>query len=319
MDKERKFNKSADELNERINNLYGVGNGKPTKTSNLSEADKKEMKKQLVFLIWIVVITIGVLIFLSVHSLLNWDISEPENTNRPIEIRPSIPNGSVDVSNEVIQSMANKFAFNSYNPLYEKNILNLLEGNIEVNKLDFQTKMLLLTSTEEFNTFMFTTTNLKKYNPAAEYNLNITFTEGQLENIAKTVLGEDIVLEHEDFSYAFAYTTESIIYFKAELKDGVYTLNVIDNIKSSFNVYHKLIGAEKMDSTYYLKYAVLYSNSTGIYRDKGFTEFLTSNILDLEKYISRGEVYQFIFNEITVGRETSYYLSDIKLAMSYEK
>ena len=74
-----------------------------------------------------------------------------------------------------------------------------------------------------------------------------------------------------------------------------------------------------MDNTYYLKYAVLYSNSTGIYRDKGFTEFLTSNILDLEKYISRGEVYQFIFNEITVGRETSYYLSDIKLTMSYEK
>lgn len=272
----------------------------------MTEEEQQRFKKILLIFILIIMVILITIIGWFVTSILF-----KEKTNIPVidieeqEQRKSLPSGEIPLDNEIIKELNAMFDFNINNPLYEENILKLFpEGKIEIKELDFQTKMLLITSHKKFKDFMLEKTNLKNYQ-----NKQVILTKEKLNEIAKEIFGEDINLEYENFKY-FYEENEKVAYFDAILDNDKYIFTETTGTPSKIEVYMKLDYVFKTGIDIELKYKTVFINEIGIFKDKGFQTLISINKDNPEKYLSYSEIYNFNYQEIEMF---NYFLNNIEV------
>lgn len=260
----------------------------------MTEEEKQKVKKQMMGLIWLIlIIIIGIIIFFIVSGLIKKD--EKTTNNEPVveeKIPDSLEEGEIDTTNETIQEINKMFSFNINNPLYEENILNLFNSEkVQVEDLNFRTKMLLITSNSIFNNYMLEKTNLKNYKTK-----EVSLTKVKLEELSKEIFGKDINLEHNNFKYYYE-TKEGVTYFDVTLEDDKYIFRETTGTPSQFRVHMNLYYVNKVSVELTLRYQVLFINNNGIYKDKEMTELISTDRYNVENYLNKAEMYDFEYEE----------------------
>ena len=176
----------------------------------MTEDEKKYFKKQVLLLVWIIIIVAAVAVVLMfLPDKKEKDKDKDKKTAEEIEVverDEPLPSGDIDVTNKTIQKINKIFNFETINPLYEKNITKIYgEGIIEIKDLDFQAKMLLITSHSKFHELM------KKKNISNYENSTITLTKEELQSVSNKIFNEDIGLNFENFQYYYQ-ENDKIIY-----------------------------------------------------------------------------------------------------------
>ena len=166
----------------------------------ITPEEKQDIKKTMVILIWIVLIII--FSYILINLLFKFmdkkekQVIEVENEE---EVRESLPDGDIATNNKIIQEIDKMFEFDKRNPLYEENILKIFGNDKKkVEDLDFQSKMLLITSNNIFNNYMINKTNLINYK-----NKEVSITKKKLEELSNEIFGRDINLQHQNFKYYY--------------------------------------------------------------------------------------------------------------------
>lgn len=278
----------------------------------MTEQEKQDIKKQMMFLIWgIIAIIFGYIIINVAMNIFNKE--EEQIVEAPEEPKEVLPDGEIEVTNSIVQEIDKMFTFDIRNPLYEANILKLYSGNkVEVDNLDFQTKMLLITSNSIFNDYMLNETNLKNYK-----NKEVSLTKGKLEELSKEIFGRDINLNHENFKYHFINKNE-VIYFNAELKDNKYIFTETTGKPSSIEVYKQLLSVYKISEEIKFQYKVVFIKNGKVYSDYKLTKLLSNNINNINSTIYNGNTYEFIYN-VDLSKENIYLLNHIKTNSNSEE
>ncbi len=277
--------------------------------------EKQDVKKQMIMLIWVVLIIIfGYVIINVVMNFIKSDEKEIEETvEEQEEVKEVLPDGEISINNKIIQEIDEMFKFDKRNPLYEENILKLFsDDRKEVDELDFKSKMLLITSNRIFNDYMINETNLKNYKTK-----EVTLTKKKLEELSKDIFGRDINLEHSNFKYYYV-ENNNVVYFDATLKEDKYIFTITDGKESSIEVYKKINYVYKIDTELYIHYNVLFLKGNNIYKDREFNFFITNNLNNINSYINLGNSYEFIY-KIDFNLKNSYILEQIRKMSVTEK
>ena len=268
----------------------------------MTEEEKQKVKKQMMFLIWGIIIVIFGYVIISVISNLN--DKEEQVVETPEEPKEVLPDGEIEITNSIVQEIDKMFTFDIRNPLYEANILKLYSGNkVEVDNLDFQTKMLLITSNSTFNDYMLDETNLKNYKTK-----EVSLTKEKLEELSKEIFGRDINLNHENFKYYFINNNE-VIYFNAELKDNKYIFTETTGKPSTIEVYKELKYVNKVAENLWLRYEVIFINEKGIYKDSAMKNLITNNKNDKKSALVKSDNYDYFYVQ---NEHLDYYLYGIE-------
>lgn len=278
----------------------------------MTEQEKQDVKKQMMFLIWgIIAIIFGYVI---INVAINFfDKEEEQIVEQPEEPKETLPDGEIEITNSIVQEIDKMFTFDIRNPLYEANILKLYTGNkVEVDNLDFQTKMLLITSNKTFNDYMIDKTNLKDYKTK-----EVSLTKEKLEEISKDIFGRDINLKHESFKYYYI-NNNKVIYFNAELKDNKYIFTETTGKPSTIEVYKQLLSVYKISDEINLQYKVIYIKNGKVYSDYKLTKLLSNNINNINSIVYNGNDYEFIYN-VDLSKESIYFLNYIKTNSNSEE
>ncbi len=271
----------------------------------MTEAEKQQVKKQMMFLVWLIIICLfGVVVFAVVSKIFD---KKENNQDAPIEegLKEDLPTGDIDLSNSILKEIDSMYEFNVTNPLYEDNILKLFSSDkVEINDLDFQTKMLLVTSHKIFKEYMLNETNLKQY-PKEK----VTIKKAKLEELIKEILGPDIELEYDNFKYYYE-TGEKVIYFDVILKNNEYSFVKNEYENSKISVHKKMISASKIGNEVYIKYKYIFVNETGIYADPNFKNLITLNDGKIKDSLDYGKGYTHVY----VINSEKYNLNYIELS-----
>lgn len=271
----------------------------------MTEQEKQDIKKQMMFLIWgIIAIIFGYIIINVAMNIFNKE--EEQIVEAPEEPKEVLPDGEIEVTNSIVQEIDKMFTFDIRNPLYEANILKLYSGNkVEVDNLDFQTKMLLITSNSIFNDYMLNETNLKNYK-----NKEVSLTKEKLEELSKEIFGRDIKLNHENFKYYYINKNE-VIYFNAELKDNKYIFTETTGKPSAIEVYKELVYVYKDGINLNMKYSVLFIKQNKIYKESSLKNYIgEDNAENRKKYTDKGFFYEINFSA-KENDPTIFYLNNI--------
>ena len=271
----------------------------------MTEEEKQDVKKQMMFLIWgIIAIIFGYIIINVAMNIFNKE--EEQIVEAPEEPKEVLPDGEIEVTNSIVQEIDKMFTFDIRNPLYEANILKLYSGNkVEVDNLDFQTKMLLITSNSIFNDYMLNETNLKNYK-----NKEVSLTKEKLEELSKEIFGRDIKLNHENFKYYYINKNE-VIYFNAELKDNKYIFTETTGKPSAIEVYKELVYVYKDGINLNMKYSVLFIKQNKIYKESSLKNYIgEDNAENRKKYTDKGFFYEINFSA-KENDPTIFYLNNI--------
>ena len=274
----------------------------------MTEEEKRKVQKDIKMAVLLICIAIvGVVIFYVVSSLITKDDSKQlPKTPEEEKTFESLPDGEIAIYNEKTQEINNSYDFNINNPLYEANILKLFqEEKVEVKNLDFETKMLLITSNHIFKEYMLEKTNLKDFE-----NKEVSLTKEKLDELSKQILGENITLEHNDFKYYYEAEDE-IVYFDVILQNNKYIFTKTTGKPSSIRVYMKLDYSHKISDSLYLQYQVLFINNNGIFSDVNMKKLLSSDITQADNYLYDGSVYRLIFRYNVLD----YYIEDFDKAI----
>lgn len=271
----------------------------------MTEEDKLKFKKQLIILVWIIIIFIIGLIMYNVFINKSENIKYNEKEIQEEVIEP-IPEGDISITNESIQQIHEMLNFNINNPLYEDNILKLFkEEKVNIKEMDFQTKMFLITSHKYFKEYMLKDTNLKNYKDE-----QVSITKKEIDELAKQILGPEITLEHENFKY-FYEEGNQVIYFDVILENDKYILKETIGRPSSFTVFLNLYYAYKIDVELRLRYHVLFLNSNGIYQDEDMKILISKDVDNVNQYFNKSKNYNFKYIESDMS---TYYIDDFGVA-----
>lgn len=281
----RKYNNQKIEVEENVEKQEPI---------EMTEEEKQRVKKELMGLIWLIlIIIIGIIVFFVISGLIKKD--EKPTNNEPVveeKLLEPLEEGEIDVSNEIIQEIDKMFSFNINNPLYEENILNLFNTEkVKIEDLNFQTKMFLITSNSIFNNYMLEKTNLKDYKTK-----EVSLTKEKLEDLSKEIFGRDINLDHNNFKYYYE-TKEKVTYFNVTLENDKYIFTETTGSPSSFRVHMNLYYAYKVSVELTLRYQVLFINNNGIYKDKEMTNLISTDRYNVNNYLNKADMYDFEYEE----------------------
>ena len=256
----------------------------------MTEEEKQQVKKQMMFLVWLIIIILfGVVVFAVVSKIFD---KKEKTQDVPIEenLKEPLPDGDIDITNELLKEIDSMYKFNVSNPLYEENILKLFSGDkVEINNLDFQTKMLLVTSHTIFNEYMLNGAKLNQYQKT-----QVSITKAKLEELVEQILGPDIDLDHDDFKYYY-YDGDKIVCFDVVLNKEKYLFVESEYEKSKISVHKKMISANKIGDEVYIKYKYIFVNENGVYADPKFKTLITPNTSKINDSLVYGKGYTHMY------------------------
>lgn len=311
MKPEEKWEKAKKEHNEKIEIVEEITIDEEVEQKKITEEEKQKIKKQLLYLIWAIIIIILIVIAFLIFDIRDNDEEVKDNQQPQINEQNKLElldDGEVDINNETIKYIDNIYKLEVENPLYEENILKLFSSeDISIKKLDFQTKMLLVTSTDAFKNYMLLETNLKDYQ-----NKEVFITKEKLDELSKKILGEDKTLEHNNFEYYYKIDNK-IIYFDVVLQNDKYVFKQTQKQPSKIQIYKNLNYAIKISNELILRYEIYFINENGVFSDCNFTKKISNSINEINSIAGKGTFYDYNYS-INYMKENVYLLDNISLS-----
>ncbi|MBQ7136414.1 MAG: hypothetical protein IJO43_00355 [Bacilli bacterium] len=305
-------NEQHNELKSRIDSLYGLSDTPVKKHTELSEEEKRQIRKKMVLLIWFCIFMGGLMIFNTIYPINNFFEKKEVVKVEEQEKLPSLPSGDVPLDNEEIQTMIEMFNFDINNPLYETNVAKLFNGKQEVEDMDFELQMFLLTSNDKFNKYIAEKTTIDDYY-TNENDVEVSITTEQLNSIVKEIFGEEIAIDYQNFKYYYNYGEDNIVYFDAMLDEsaGIYTFTPIEQpIKTKTEMHLEVFSANNLADTIYINYYVIYTNEKGIYGDAMTNNLLSNDTTKINDIITYGARVEMMFKRVVEQKNNliKYYL-----------
>ena len=321
--------KATSKLNTEINNDNDISNLNDDNSflpieeeerAPLSEEEKKSIRKKLFFLLIIVVI---VLIALLVTLIFNpfqsnkkttdeetkptieeevndndndnnneeEKIPEENNDEKPIS---QLEDGTIPLTNIKIQSLSKEIV-NLYKDYYEHdNIALYKNGNTNIDNLKDETKLFLLSKTNNFSSLVKSKNNLENI---CNSNGNIIIEKKDIDEILNkrfnTPLSNYIPFIYNIYNEAENYTnTIKFTYQNNQYIGKCHTLNTeIDSITQQL-----VTSATKEQNKLYVDVKVVFINKTGVYQDPNFNTLITNKNQTFDQYIEKGNVYRYTYD-----------------------
>lgn len=305
------------DLNDRINRLYGIASSKDEPKKEYDPKELEETRKKLIFLLMGVILG-GIVILLIIINPFNIGKgnktdtavmpNEEQNINKD---NNTIPIGEIDLSNSTVinlNSMVN-FTMNDYMnidlfPLYANEVLSS-------NNIPNDIKLYLLKRTGNFNQLLIEQ-NIEEYIKTCSAD-GLVIDKSKFDNLLGNIFGANVTIEYKDINYTY-YSN-----FLAEKKLTLSYINDQYIVKcndyksnTTFNrlTQHKLIKAIKLDDAIEIYQKVVFITEKGVFKEPQLTTLITNNKeATLEEYINSGNTYKYTFMQ----NGDNFYLSKIEI------
>lgn len=312
IDTKETVNQENNELNARINKLYGMSN-EDTQKKEYDPAELQEIRKKLLYLlIGIIIVGIGALVVLI--NPFKWGKETKTNTPNTEDKTDDIveePTGELSLSNQTVVGLNNRISF--YESDFARIDLFPLYSNKELDSINIPNniKLYLLRKNSLFS-------DMLKNNGMTEYAKTcsaegINISKDKFDTLAKKLLGNAVIVEYSDFNYTY-YDDSKEVKLLFTYANDAYNIKCsdynIDNITKF--IQQKLISAYKTENSIELYQRVVFINVNGVYLDPNFETLITNDKnATIDTYIEKGSIYKYTFIE---DDNNDYYLSKIELS-----
>lgn len=310
-----------EELNDRINRLYGLSNGPEVAKKEYDPKELEEARKKIVFLLMGVVVVGFIIIVMMINpfkSIGNEEKTTTDNEEKEEqkeeteeEINEEIPIGAIELSNSTVEYLNGSVTFNASNfaviDLFRLYNTNTLESNNIPNDI----KLFLLKRNESFVTLL-EESNIEEYIQSCDTN-GVVIDKSKMDIVLSKTLGPNTTIEYKDIDYSYFSTSSNEKKLTLTYSNDQYVVKCNDyQINNDFSkfIQQKLIKAEKTETAIEIYQKVVFINQTGVYKDTNFTNLITNDKdATIDEYIDKGVTYKYTFIE----NEEDYYLSKIEL------
>lgn len=308
------INKEADEINNRINKLYGLSNEPINETKQYDPNELMDVRKKLIILLILLVIG-GVVIFALLLNPFNTKVKDKNNDKDNIHEEKNEDNneenyiGQISLDDDTVEKLNNWIDFSAEDAM-KMDVFSLYNNDVtEIKNLSNDTKMFLLTKNDSFSNLL-KDLQIEEYITTCAEN-GLLVSKENFDNLVISVFGDNI-LEYSNINY---------LYSSANLGEKKITLNFVnDNYILKCNefslnetivkfVQQRAVKAMKTETGIDIYKQVVFINQSGVYKDPTFSTLITNDkYADKTDYISRGTTYKYVFN----NKDNNYYLSKIE-------
>ncbi len=302
------------ELNERINRLYGLSTKPPKEEKHYDPKELEETRKKLILLLLGVILG-GIIILLVLLNPLDWGKKkeEPKTEEKEEEnVEEEIPLGTINLSNEVVQRLNNLVKFNEDDflvidlfPLYTKEVLTsaAIPNNI---------KLYMMKKNPSFND-MLVECGIEEYIKTCDPN-GLTIDKTQFDKLVGETFGPNVSVTYDPINYLYYSVSSNSKKLTLTYNDTNYIVKCNEYQESTvLNKYvqQELVHAVKTKDGIEIYQNVVFISPSGVYKDPSFTTLITNDkAASSTEYLAKGSVYKYTFVET---EKANYYLSKIEL------
>lgn len=307
--------KEDNELNERINRLYGISEKPPKEEKHYDPKELEETRKKLILLlIGVILFCVGCAIVLI--NPFGWGEKKEDtpivdtDDEEPDEEDTELPLGEIDISNSLAQELNNLVKFNENDflvidlyPLYTNEVL--LSSNIPNN-----IKLYMMKKNSKFKD-MLVENGIDEYIDTCDPN-GLVINKSEFDKLVGISFGPNVIVNYDTINYlyydnhinqklTFTYTNDTyVVKCNDYQEEGTLTKYLQQG----------LFKANKTEEGIEIYQKVVFISPNGVYKDPNFTTLITNDReANEEDYLSYGSTYKYTFIE----HNEDYYLSKIEL------
>jgi len=292
----------------------------------LTEEEKVSVRKKLFILLVIIVLVIfGLIIVLIFNPFENNENNENNKTEKNEEetietedvneIASPIKNlkdGEISLENTELQAITNEIIFNHDDYFENDTIIFYKNQSTYINDLKDQSKLFLVTKTNEFRNLISNNVNVSNM-----CNEEITIKTENIDKILNSKFNTTLS-SYEEFTYkiygsyeendTIVTNTQTIKFTK---NNDTYIGKCHTPTTSVTNIAEQNIeSATKDKDKLYIDMKVVFIKESGIYKDPEFNELITNETKTTkEEYMKKANVYRYTY----IFDKENYYLSNISL------
>lgn len=317
-------NLQKDNMDKRINKLYGLSDEIPQK--ELKEYDPKEIakvRKKLLILLG-VVISLGMFaIFIIISPVFsnkgdklspnNNENNDNENNADNEEKDPEKPNnyiGDLEINDDLIVKLNNKITFTIEDfknidlfPLYSKELLNITDVSNDI-------KLYLLKTDNRFLELL-DNAKIGEYINTCDAN-GVSISKTDFDKLVHKVFGPNMTIDYNDINYNY-FGGSNYVKITLSYNSDSYIVkcnNYLTNDSISKYIQQQLIKAIGHEGSIELYQKVVFISEKGVFKDPNMQILITNNRnATFQEYIEKGNLYKYTF----VKHEDDYYLSKIEI------
>lgn len=308
------------EINERINRLFGESN--TIQKKELKDYDPNELqniRKKLLFLL-VGVIIAGIVIIVLLFNPLDFNFGKPTTTNpSQEENNTNIPNEpeypiDLDIYTEEVVLLNQRINF-SVDELKEINVFPLYMNKTIVSKdIPNNIKLLMLTKDENFYN-MLMENGINEYIKSCD-SKGVIIDKATFDKVVNSVYNSEISVNYEPINYELftndANSKKITLTFnndKYVAKCNDYSINN-DVTKLLQQKLIKAVETEREIELYQKVVFISYEGNIGVYKEPTFKTLITNDkSAEYDDYIEKGSTYKYTFEK----SQNNYYLSKVEL------
>lgn len=301
-------NNKYNEINNRINKLYG-NSTQDIKKSEMSQEEKQKVRKQMWMLLLLTVVTMmcSILIIFNPFNKNNNNNSVITNNNNNNELTI----GEIDINNKIVQELNERVELSVLDLYYVDTFEYFKHDFIEVKNLPQDLQLHLVEKNNLFVSLLLNNGLLNYVYGCKEEGLELPLE--QVETVIQKTLGKDTIMM-SDFSKTLHYSNipnaSNLVFSK---KGNKYIVNCNGKVLKNDLVkypYQFLTEAFVIENGIELYYKVVFIDGEKVYKDSNFSMLITeSKGLNNNNYVYDGSTYKYTFYKYD---QKNYYLSTIE-------
>lgn len=320
---ENDMENSNDDLNSRINRLYGLEEPKNYEEKKVINYNSEELlatrKKLLILLFILLAFAFIFIIFLfnplshSSNGKSSSDNEEKDTNDDEQNTVDELPLGEVQLSNNIVLGL-NAFATFSIADFYYQDFYSLFnQPSLLSSQMSDNLKVYFISKDNTFSEYL-NELGVTEYVKSCN-GVGLTLDNNKMNSFIAKTLGSNTQLA--DGAYKYLYTNNDLAKYVILIitKNGDnYKLTCSnEQLNTNVNKYlqQKLVKAMKTETGIEIYQSVVFINETGVYKEPGFKTLITNDVnVKFDDYINKGSMYRFSF---TIEDNGNYYLSKIEL------
>jgi len=306
------------ELNDRINRLYGFSSNTVKETKQYDPQELTEIRKKLILLL-IGIIIFGVITVVILINPFKFKSNQKPSDNvvnkddSASDNKDEIPLGEIDIEHSLVSKLNSKISFTTNDFMY----IDLFElyraDNLEINNLSNSTKLYLLKRDDAFYELI-SSDETDEYIKTCDTN-GLEISKEDFDSVIKKVFGSNATIDYEPINYYYYsddYNSKKLTLTYENEKFVLRCNDYTEETTVTKFVQQNIEKAVKIETGIELYQKVVFINQTGVYKDPDFVELITNDQnAELTDYISNGALYKYTFNQ----DGDNYYLAKIEKAM----
>lgn len=320
IDDKESLSTKDNEMNERINKLFGEENNRSQK--ELKEYDPAELlqARKKLLLLFVGVIVAGVIIIVLLFNPL--ELNFGKNNNEQNQEENNDPNESevpeypltLNIYDEKVISLNQQIEF-SVEEQQQVDLFPLyINENIVTNDIPNEIKIAYLKKNTNFYDMLIK-------NKVNEYAMvcnpeGVAISKDEFDQVYRSVFGNDALVNYSNINYEILTEDDKTKKITLAFDTDKYVVTCSDySVSDSITklVQQDLIKAIETENTIELYQKIVfitYSGNIGVYKEPSFTTLITNDkTASLEDYINLGNTYKYTFEK----DKEKFYLSKIEL------